>query len=235
MYFQSTDSTFAPESEVPRADMAHPYQPSTDSVAIAEGCDNDGKAIFRSQFIDSMEMLADMATVAAYLDEHPAWFRRCAHPLQTEPLGENGYILVIGRYGNFGYEIEPKVGLYLLPQDAGIYRIETIPVPDYTTAGYDIDFQASMQLVEYEDHPANLEFELPKLTHVQWQLDLTVQVQFPKFIQALPPALIQRTGDLLLQNVVKQISRRLTRKVQQDFHTTRDLPLPQPPARWKFS
>ncbi len=36
-------------------------------------------------------------------------------------------------------------------------------------------------------------------------LDLQVFVQFPKFIQALPHSLVDRTGDALLENVVKQI------------------------------
>jgi Protein of unknown function (DUF1997) len=189
--------------------------------------DEEGKTLFHSKFVDSMEMYADAETVAAYLDAHPDWFTRCAQPLKTEPLGDNGYVLVIGRYGNYGYEIEPKVGLHLLPQDAGVYRIETIAVPNYESAGYDIDFRASMELVEHNDQPANRELALPKLTHVQWDLDLTVTMHFPRFIQALPHGVVQRTGDVLLENVVKQISRRLTRKVQDDFHRSRRLPLPK--------
>ncbi len=194
----------------------------------------DGKTVFHSQFVDHMEMYADAQTVADYLDIHPEWFTRCAHPLKTEPLGDNGYVLVIGRYGNFGYEIEPKVGLHLLPQEDQVYRIETIPVPEYVSVGYDIDFKASMELVELSDQPANRELALPAVTQVQWSLDLNVLVQFPKFIHSLPHALVERTGDALLENVVKQISRRLTRKVQEDFHTSRGLPLPRAHKRWPF-
>jgi hypothetical protein len=185
------------------------------------------KTLFQIRFIDSMEMYADAKAVADYLDVHAEWFTRCAQPLKTEPLGDNGYVLVIGRYGSFGYEIEPKVGLHLLPQDEGVYRIETIPVPNYVPAGYDIDFRASMELIEYSDQPANRELALPQLTHVQWTLDLTIEMQFPRFIQVLPRKMVQRTGDMLLDQVVKQISRRLTKKVQEDFHSSRNLPLPK--------
>ncbi|WP_264323932.1 DUF1997 domain-containing protein [Romeriopsis navalis] len=213
--------------------MSDAYSPDEGVTANARRTE-DGKTIFRINFVDSMEMYAEPQVVADYLDVHPEWFTRCAHPLKTEPLGENGYVLIVGRYGNFGYEIEPKVGLHLLPQDHGVYRIETLPVPDYIPAGYDIDFKASMELVESSNQPANRELSLPTMTQVQWNLDLDVFVQFPKFIQALPHSLVEKTGDALLENVVKQISRRLTRKVQEDFHTSRNLPMPKSQKRWPF-
>ncbi|NEQ25862.1 MAG: DUF1997 domain-containing protein, partial [Microcoleus sp. SIO2G3] len=50
---------------------------------------------------------------------------------------------------------------------------------------------------------------------------------FPRFIHALPKAIVQSTGDRLLNRVVREVSRRLTRKVQQDFHLALDLPLPR--------
>jgi len=181
---------------------------------------------FLSQFVDSMEMYADRATVSRYFDVHHEWFRRCAQPMQADPIGENSYALTIGRFGSFGYEVEPKIGLDLLPQDHGIYRIETIPVPDYVPVGYDVDFRATMELVEMAaaelvvDRPSNL-------TRVQWQLDLTVFIQFPRFIYALPKSLVQSTGDRLLKQVVRQVSGRLTRKVLEDFHTSHNLPIPK--------
>jgi hypothetical protein len=219
-------SAFTP-SPYPDGSMTDSYNPTEAEVMAIGQADEAGKTFFRIRFIDSMEMYADTKAVADYLDVHSEWFTRCAQPLKTEPLGDNGYVLVIGRYGNFGYEIEPKVGLHLLPQEAGVYRIETIPVPNYVPAGYDIDFRASMELIEHSDQPANRELALPKLTHVQWTLDLTVEMQFPRFIQVLPRKMVQRTGDMLLDQVVKQISRRLTKKVQEDFHSSRNLPLPK--------
>ena len=187
---------------------------------------------FRSQFVDCMEMNADASTVAEYLDAHPIWFRRCAQPMKVEPIGQTGYALVIGRFGSFGYEVEPKVGLDLLPSEEGVYRIETIPVPGYDPGGYDVDFQAAMRLVEAK--PQDTELPVSKITRVQWQLDLTVTIQFPRFIHTLPKSLIQSTGDRLLNQIVRQVSGRLTHKVQTDFHTSLGLSLPKRARKWFF-
>lgn len=183
---------------------------------------------FHGAFASCMEMYADAKTVANYLDMHREWFPRCAHPMQSESIGENGYGLTIGRFGSFGYEVEPKIGLDLLPQDQGIYRIQTIPVPGYEPIGYDVDFQAALQLVELEPNVAALP---AKITQVEWELDLKVVIQFPRFIQALPKSLVQSTGDRLLNQIVRQVSRRLTHKVQQDFHNTVGIPFPK--KRWQ--
>lgn len=176
--------------------------------------------IFHSQFVDVMEMCADAPTVAAYLDAHQGWFRRCAHPMHVESIDPQSYALMIGHFGAFGYEVEPKIGLHLLPQQEGVYRIETVPVPGETNAGYEVDFRAALNLVEHTE--ASL-----TLTQVRWKLDLTVSIQFPRFIHALPDALIQRTGDRLLRQVVRQVSRRLSHKVQEDFHSSHNLPMPK--------
>ncbi|MER3433906.1 MAG: hypothetical protein C4288_10845 [Leptolyngbya sp. ERB_1_1] len=179
--------------------------------------------VFSSRFIDCMEMNADAQTVARYLDVHQDWFRRCAYPMQVESIGQNSYALIIGHFGAFGYDVEPKVGLDLLPQQESIYRIVTVPVPGDTSLGYEVDFQAALHLVE---HP-NQDDPTAKMTQVQWQLDLQVAIQFPRFIHALPDALIQRTGDRILRQVVRQVSRRLTHRVQDDFHSSHNLPLPK--------
>ncbi|MFQ3618083.1 MAG: DUF1997 domain-containing protein [Cyanobacteriota bacterium] len=175
---------------------------------------------FRGHYASCMEMLADAPTVIAYLDDHRTWFRRCAQPMDAAPLGDNGYALTIGRFGAFGYEVEPKIGLNLLPQDqSGFYRIETIAIPDYVAPGYEVDFQAALHMVQPTDAPTGLAAE-PTLTRVEWELDLAVSIRFPRFIQALPKALVQTTGDRLLNQIVRQVSRRLTHKVQDDFHAS---------------
>lgn len=188
---------------------------------------------FYSQFIDSMELHADVNTVAAYFDRHHEWFRRCAQPMTVEPIGKNSYALVIGKFGSFGYEVEPKIGLDLLPQEAGVYRIETVPLPNDEIAGYSVDFRASMELI---DLPQECSQNSPTagLTQVHWILDLTVDIQFPRFIHALPNPLIQKTGDRLLHQIVRQVSGRLTRKVLEDFHQTHGLSLPKRSKRWFF-
>lgn len=183
---------------------------------------------FHGAFASCMDMYADAKTVAAYLDGHRAWFPRCSHPMKAESIGETGYGLTIGRFGSFGYEVEPKIGLDLLPQDQGVYRIQTIPIPNYEPAGYDVDFQAALQLVETEPALAD---GATRITQVVWELDLKVIIQFPRFIQALPKNLVQSTGDRLLNQIVRQVSRRLTHKVQQDFHNTVGIPFPR--KRWQ--
>jgi hypothetical protein len=141
--------------------------------------------------------------------------------------------LVIGRFGSFGYEVEPKVGLELLPQEDGVYRIRTIPVPNYVAPGYEIDFQASQTFVEVPTSEYVQEQELdtiqlpPAITRVEWELNLAVGIRFPKFIQKLPQSLIQSTGDRILHEVVRQVSRRLTYKVQEDFHSSLGIPIPK--------
>jgi hypothetical protein len=168
---------------------------------------------FYGTFSDCMELSAPAETVAEYLNNHSEWFSRCAQPMKVEPLGKNGYEITIGRFGAFNYEVEPKIGLELLPPEEGIYRIRTIPIPDYQPPGYDVDYRASLQLVESE----NTSVETP-ITRVEWELYLNVYVEFPNFIKRLPQSLIQKTGDRLLNQIVRQVSRRLTRKVQDEFH-----------------
>ena len=137
--------------------------------------------------------------------------------MQVTPLGINGYRLTLGRFGNFGFELEPTIALELLPQQQGIYRIETIvePSTDVVADGYTVDFQAALELRPEDDH-----------TLVQWNLDLEVAIRLPAFIGVLPESLVQSSGDHLLRQIVRQVSRRLTWKVQEDFHAHAGLSCP---------
>jgi Protein of unknown function (DUF1997) len=178
--------------------------------------DESGFTQFRSHFVGAMELKSDASRVTQYLDAHQGWFCRCAHPMTVEPVGADGYLLTVGRYGSMGYEVEPKIGLRLLPaDDQGVYRIETIPDAIDQNQMYQVDFQAALRLVDRLCDGA----EMPE-THVEWTLDLEVSLLFPRFIRRLPQALIQGTGDRLLQQIVRQVSRRLTAKVQDDFHSS---------------
>jgi hypothetical protein len=179
--------------------------------------------LFEGYYVGHMDMYADPNAVAAYLDTHQGWFTRCAQPMQVESIGHNGYALSLGRFGSLNFEVEPKVGLHLLPQEAGVYRIETIPVPGYVSQGYDVDFKAAMTLSE----AASTDLPVEQATRVEWELTLLTWVQVPRFIQALPQSFVKSSGDKLLNEIVKQISRRLTRKVQEDFHTMMNLPIPE--------
>lgn len=212
----TADAVFFPDAGVIDAGQVNQQEVSTQVAS--------DPIQFHGSYIGSMEMNADPDTVAKYLDVHQDWFHRCAHPMAVDAIATNGYAITIGRYGSFGYEVEPKVGLHLLPQDQGVYRIQTIPVPGYEPPGYDVDFQAALQLKEGTPEPTT---GIEVTTHVEWDLDLKVYIKFPRFIRALPMSLIQSTGDKLLNQVVRQVSRRLTYKVQEDFHSTRGLPLPK--------
>ena len=104
---------------------------------------------YSSHFSDQMEMRATTGEVGAYLDRHEGWFRRCAKPMDVDVLDAQAYALRLGRFGNFGFEVEPTIGLRLLPQQQGTYAITTEPVPgsnDGLNALYDVDFQASLRL-----------------------------------------------------------------------------------------
>lgn len=187
----------------------------------AVGTSRHTSVLFHGAYSGSMEMAASRDLVARYLDDHRSWFLRCAHPMTATPLGNNGYDLTVGHFGALGYDVEPKIGLHLLPQDHGVYRIETISIPGYVSPGYEVDFKASLELNEIS-HPSG-----QLITQVDWNLELKVWVSFPRFIQALPKRIIQKTGDHLLSQIVRQVSKRLTHKVQEDFHTTQGLPFPE--------
>lgn len=173
---------------------------------------------YASAFADVMEMRGTAAVVSNYLDHHDGWFRRCAAPMTVEAIGSQGYTLTLGTFGNFGFEVEPTIGLELLPQEQGLYRILTVPhqCSDPNLEGlYDVDFNASLQLEE-----------TGPLTLVRWQLDLSVWIRLPGVITLLPEGLVQSSGDHLLRQIVRQISRKLTWKVQEDFHSSHGLDCP---------
>lgn len=204
---------------------------------------SEAKAIhFQTHFEGSMEMYSDGDTVAKYLQSHEGWFCRCAQPMKVEPYTENGYILTVGRFGALGFDVEPKIAVVLEPPQDGQYFMHTIPLPDPTFLGYEVDYQAVMTLTEVSRDQAGEGLEkvyrkqgideLPEnITKVQWQLNMDVAVFFPKYIHKLPQSLIRKTGDRLLAEIIRQVSPRLTFKVQQDFHEGMKLPLPPKSSR----
>ncbi|NJL83003.1 MAG: DUF1997 domain-containing protein [Chloroflexaceae bacterium] len=200
--------------------------------AESESSVSSEPACFQTAFVGDMLMYSDGVTVSSYLDAHEGWFCRCAEPMAVEPLGDNGYTLTVGRFAALGYEVEPKLSVVLHPAKEGVYWMNSVPVPDYTAPGYEVDYQSVMELQELAaeallPQKARSDKNLPEIvTQITWRLDLTVAVQFPKFIYRLPQSLIQTTGDRLLGQIVRQVSPRLTYKVQKDFHSRFNLPLP---------
>jgi len=197
---------------------------------------------FQTQFRGRMEMFAPREEVDVYLQAHQGWFCRCAQPMQVEPLGEHGYVLTIGKFGALGFDVEPKIAVVLEPPEAGNYYMHTVPLPEPQALGYEVDYQALMTLQEVDadqlDAKTLQQFEkkgsaLPsKITKVEWDLQMDVAVQFPSYIYKIPMKFIQSTGDRLLTEIVRQVSPRLTFKVQQDFHQERNLPLPSKSGRY---
>lgn len=203
-------------------------------VEVEEESDEMIVFAFTTAFRGGMDMYSDPNTVADYLNAHEGWFRRCAEPMTAEPLGENGYVLTIGHFGAFGYEVEPKMGVVLAPPQDGIYDMYSVAVPDYDPPGYAVDYRAMMTLAAVE--PPGLPWPVDPaiaslLTKVEWHLSLKVMIDFPTFIHKLPQDLIQKTGDRLLTQIVRQISPRLTYTVQKDFHDRLGLPLPPKRSR----
>jgi len=197
---------------------------------------------YGSSFADLMEMRAPSTVVGAYLDQHDGWFQRCAAPMAVNPLERNGYVLTLGRFGNFGFEVEPTIGLELLPQSEGVYRIQTVPVPeaDATLSSlYDVEFNASLRLDEAGEGRSSGEISAEDVdtlmahTLVRWELDLAVWIKLPAMITILPEGLVQTSGDHLLRQIVRQVSRKLTWKVQEDFHASHGIPCP-PRRRARF-
>jgi len=143
---------------------------------------------FQANFADCMEMHSSAGKVADYLANHQDWFCSCATPMKTELLGNNAYILAIGRLGALGYQVETKIAIVLEPEINGRYLMQNIPVPNYNPGGYEVDYKAIMELVEIPGNEVK--------TNINWQIHLGVRVKFPKFIDKLPLSLIQTTGVL---------------------------------------
>ncbi|MBW4533166.1 MAG: DUF1997 domain-containing protein [Pleurocapsa minor HA4230-MV1] len=214
---------------------------SSDSMQLTytDSIEQQRTFAFKVSFNGRMDMYSDLDTVAKYLDAHEGWFCRCAQPMKVEPVADNGYILTVGKFGSFGYEVEPKIAVVLNPPVDRVYLMQTIPLPDCDEA-YEVNYRAKMKLQEVAVDACqtsskglfNQQTNIPQLiTEVSWGLDLQVKVEFPQFISKLSPNLIQATGDRLLAQIVRQISPRLTYKVQQDFHNSHSLPMPPKSSR----
>jgi hypothetical protein len=145
----------------------------------------------------------------------------------------------VGKFGSFNYEVEPKIAVVLNPPQDRVYLMHTIPLPE-SDDGYEVNYRANMKLQEVAGATVPIQSKslfskqtiIPKrITEVTWDLDLQVQVEFPQFMTKLSANLIQATGDRLLAQIVRQISPRLTYKVQQDFHHRHNLSMPPKSSR----
>ena len=197
--------------------------------------------VFQTSFTGIMEMYSDEETVSEYLNDHQGWFIRCAEPMTATPFGNNGYTLTIGNYGAFGYHLEPQMSVILEPPESKRYSMYSVPNPQFTSS-YEVNYRSNLQIesipvsqaakgikkVYRKQGKANLP---EQITKIDWTLNLLVKIEFPNFISQLPMSVIKSTGNRLLAQIVKQISPRLSYKVQRDFHTRFDLPIPPADSR----
>ena len=214
---------------------------SSDSMQLTytDSVEQQKTFVFKVSFNGRMDMYSDVETVAEYLNAHEGWFCRCAQPMKVEPFTNDGYVLTVGRFGSFGYEVEPKMGVVLNPPVDRVYLMQSIPIPD-CDEGYEVNYRANMKLSEAAGDTIatkgnglfNKQANVPeRITKINWDLHLTVKVEFPAFIRKLSPNLVQATGDRLLAQIVRQVSPRLTYKVQQDFHHSHSLAMPPKNSR----
>jgi hypothetical protein len=198
--------------------------------------------MFQTRFAGIMEMYSDRQTVAEYLNDHQGWFIRCAEPMNVTPFGENGYTLTIGNYGAFGFDLEPQMTVILEQPKSESYSMYSVPNPQLSNSIYEVNYRSDLEIESIPVSQATKEIEkvyhqkgkkqLPDtITKINWQLDLLVNIQFPAFIYRLPMSMVNSTGNRVLREIVKQISPRLSYKVQKDFHTRLDLPIPPASSR----
>jgi Protein of unknown function (DUF1997) len=85
-------------------DITETVLPVASNLAEAEDTQTEADAgiptKFYGRYSDFMEMYAPVHTVTEYLNSHTSWFSRCAEPMKVQQLGENGYALIIGRFGS---------------------------------------------------------------------------------------------------------------------------------------
>lgn len=231
--------------------MSEPIKPIDDQNIISsippktaeelEIADRD-PVTFHTDFQGIMEMYSDEETVTNYLNDHNGWFIRCASPMTAEPFGENGYTLIVGHYGAFGYEVEPQMSVILEAPHDHHYVMYSVPNPDFKDQGYEVNYRSEMEIQPIEINQAAKGIEkvfakhhitsLPEqITCIHWHLHLEVKVKFPQFIYRLPMNVIISTGDRLLAQIIKQVSPHLSYKVQKDFHNRYNLPIPPKTAR----
>ena len=179
-------------------------------------------------FAGIMEMGSDSQTVIDYLRQHQEWFPDCAKPMTVEPIGENGYLLSLGRFGALGFHLEIKLALGMEFLETGKFGMRSLPLPEASPTVYDVDYKATMELREInptDNHTSSTSLA-KAITQLVWDLKLNIAVQLPKFIRKLPLSLVQKASNRLLCKIVSQISPRLTKRVQQDFHRRFQLPIP---------
>jgi len=119
-------------------------------------------------------------------------FGRCAQPMNVEPIGKMATLLTIGRFGSFGLWSRTKNWLRIVASRA--YAAST-PIPPRLRSSR---LQRS-RLNSCYGVSVSCIWAIPR-NHKSWgKIDLTVYIQFPKFM--LPKFhMVQTTGDRLKES-----------------------------------
>ena len=159
-------------------------------------------------FAGMMEMGSDSQTVIDYLKQHQDWFPDCAKPMTVEPIGENGYLLSLGRFGALGFHVDIKLALGMEFLETGKFGMRSLPLPEPSPTAYDVDYKATMELREINpaDHHESSASLAKAITQLVWDLKLNIAVQLPKFVRKLPLTLVQKASNRLLCKIVGQVS-----------------------------
>ena len=218
MQYQSFDSSFSESSNLSGFAVEHDPQKTA----------NNDPLHCHAAFAGVMEMGSDSQTVIDYLKQHQQWFPDCAKPMTVEPIGDNGYLLSLGRFGALGFHLDIKVALGMEFLETGKFGMRSLSLPEVSPTAYDVDYKATLELREVNPTETNESCSsLAKaITQLVWDLKLNIAVQLPKFIRKLPLSLVQKAANRLLCKIVSQISPHLTKRVQQDFHRRFQLPIP---------
>ena len=74
-----------------------------------------------SRFFDSMWMFLPAETVAHHLDHQRVWFQPHEAHMTARAMDDQSYVLTLGQFRNFSFEIEPTTALKLLAQKNNIF------------------------------------------------------------------------------------------------------------------
>ncbi len=156
-----------------------------------------------------VDMETEREPLAAYLQEHQEWIDRCFKPLKVFPLSESTYKLQFFRIGGLGFELEPCFGVKIWSEENYMFRLSSIELPSDADLPYTVDCQSFFQL---QDLPT------AGMTRVNWDLELDIWMELPRFLAAFPYNLVYNVGAQVVRQVTRRMSDRLTHNVCTDYY-----------------
>lgn len=156
-----------------------------------------------------VDMQTKRESLAAYLQEHQKWIDRCFKPLKVFPLSDSTYKLQFFRIGGLGFELEPCFGVKIWSEKHYMFRLSSIELPSDADLPYTVDCQSYFQLEELPESG---------MTRVNWDLELDIWMELPRFLAAFPYNLVYNVGAKVVRQVTRRMSDRLTHNVCTDYY-----------------